>query len=514
MLRIRKVNDARTPANLSAVQAAQQIMREQFSGLAAEDVEKLPDQLDNPFRYQFISELLIAEDARGQVKGFALIMHDPDLSFSYLEIISTPQAARPGSGVGGALYDRVREECRDRGSKGLYFECLPDQPDKSPDPQVRKQNIARLRFYERYGARPISGIEYDRPISPGDTDMPYLVFDGLGERELPDAKTLRRIVRAILTRKYAELCPPEYVKAVLASIRPDGFALREPVHHQLAASATAQPLSTRPLIPLITSELHDIHHVRERGYVEAPVRINTILNALNQTGLFEQQKPKSFPARYLREVHDADLLRYLEQACNDAPLKRSVYPYVFPVRNEDRRPVDKSVLAGYYCIDTFTPINRNAWPAARAAVDCALTAAEQVVSGARAAYALVRPPGHHAERDTFGGFCYLSNGAIAANYLSHYGRVAMLDIDYHHGNGQQDIFYQRNDVLTVSIHGDPSFAYPYFTGFRNEAGSGDGAGYNINIPLPETLKPGEYLRALKLALKRIEQFRPAYLVVL
>jgi len=129
------------------------------------------------------------------------------------------------------------------------------------------------------------------------------------------------------------------------------------------------------------------------------------------------------------------------------------------------------------------------------------------------AYALVRPPGHHAERGFFGGFCYFNNAAIAAHYLSQFGKVAILDIDYHHGNGQQDIFYRRKDVLTLSIHGHPRFAYPYFSGFADEQGDGDGVGYNVNYPLPETIDAEDYLRALRRAVKRVRDFSPTYLVV-
>src|SRR3546814_16330171 len=107
----------------------------------------------------------------------------------------------------------------------------------------------------------------------------------------------------------------------------------------------------------------------------------------------------------------------------------------------------------------------------------------------------------------------LSNSAIAANFLSHYGRVAILDIDYHHGNGQQDIFYERDDVLTVSIHGAPAFAYPYFTGFRTESGRGKGAGYNVNIPMPERITPEQYRDALSMALPRIHRHDPPHLIV-
>jgi acetoin utilization deacetylase AcuC-like enzyme len=212
-------------------------------------------------------------------------------------------------------------------------------------------------------------------------------------------------------------------------------------------------------------------------------------------------------------VHDGDYVDYLKRACAQVPKGKSVYPYIFPIRNAQKMPKDLPLRAGYFCIDTFTPINANAWFAAREAVDCALTAADCVLYGAPFAYALVRPPGHHAERRSFGGFCYFNNAAIAAHYLSRFGKVAVLDIDYHHGNGTQDIFWRRADVLTVSIHGHPSFAYPYFSGFREEAGEGEGKGYNLNIPLPESLPPGGYFEALDKSLRRVVRHKPNFLVV-
>ena len=183
--------------------------------------------------------------------------------------------------------------------------------------------------------------------------------------------------------------------------------------------------------------------------MESPVRIGAIESELKKSHLIESVPVKEFPLKHILAVHDANLVNYLQKACANVPLGKSIYPYVFPIRNATRPPREMSVLSGYYCIDTFTPIHRNAFPAARRAVDCALTAAEMVLMGRRIAYALVRPPGHHAERKSFGGFCYFNNAAVAAHYLSVNGKVAILDIDYHHGNGQQDIFYDRSDVLTV-----------------------------------------------------------------
>ena len=143
----------------------------------------------------------------------------------------------------------------------------------------------------------------------------------------------------------------------------------------------------------------------------------------------------------------------------------------------------------------------------------ALTAATLIANGERFAYALCRPPGHHAERRIYGGFCFLNNSAIAANYLSRQGKVALLDIDYHHGNGGQDIFYDRDDVLTVSIHGHPSHAYPNFSGYSDERGEGAGLGFNHNFPTEPPVDDERYLALLDKALGVVRAFKPRYLVL-
>lgn len=509
MFRIRRIYDAVLPVDQDAIRQVQALLTSAIEGVPASDVASIPEMLRNPFRQRFPARLFIAEKPAGKLQGFALVLHEPELRFLYLDYI----ASTGSGGVGGALYQRVREEALALGVRGIFFESLPDDPALCHRPEKLKDNASRLRFYETFGARPVAGTEYSTPVGPGDDCPPLLVYDGLGSAEPLRRDFARKAVRAVLERKYGHLCPPEYVDRVVSSFRDDPVLLREPRYVKATPPPKQGAVRAPGPIRMVVNDLHDIHHIRERGYVESPVRVASILSQLDASGLCERIEPRTYPEKWIRAVHDPELVDYLRRACEEVPEGKSVYPYVFPIRNAPRPPRDLSLRAGYWCIDTFTPINRNAWPAARRAVDCTLTAADEVLGGQRFAYALVRPPGHHAERRVFGGFCYFSNAAIAANYLSAHGKVAILDVDYHHGNGQQYIFYERSDVLTVSIHGHPNFAYPYFSGFEDERGSGAGEGFNLNLPLPEGVDGPAYLKTLDRALAEIESFQPLFLVV-
>lgn len=517
MFRIRRVHDDVIRSDAETIGEVQAILQSQFSWLTQTTVADLSERLRNPVTAKFRSLLLVAEHGTTTV-GFALLMIASDLRFAYLDLISTAKT-QSGRGLGTLLYERVREEARLLGAEGLYFECLPDDPQAVSNPADLSANQARLRFYESFGARPIINTAYETPVNPDDTDLPHLVLDDLGTGILPSRQRARTIVRAILERKYASLCPPAYVDAVVTSFRDDPIQLR-PLRHRRRGK-TDEHVSIIPRLPpggrvaLVIAHGHIIHHVRERGYVEAPARIAAIERELDKLGEQIEKIPASkFPDKHLHAVHDREFLRYLKRVCESVPPDKSIYPFVFPIRNHTRPPADLENRVGYYCVDTFTPLHRNAWPAARSAVDCALTCARLIREhGRQLAYALVRPPGHHAERRSFGGFCYLATAATAAQYLSESGKVAVLDVDYHHGNGQQDIFYDRGDVLTISIHGHPRFAYPYFSGFEDERGVGAGEGKNVNIPLPEQTDGKAYVKALKKALVMVQKFEPKYLVL-
>ncbi|HEX5659505.1 MAG TPA: hypothetical protein VFX59_20055, partial [Polyangiales bacterium] len=503
MFRIRRIHDDVAPANQRALVRVQEMLREQFPLVNQSLIDELQLSLRDPLAHKLRTVVLVAESARG-LRGFATVMHAPDLEFCYLDFISAGPGEM-GRGIGGALYERARDECRVLGAKGLFFECLPDEPNDVSDRAILPQNSARLRFYERYGARPIANVQYNIPVNPGDTDLPYLVFDDLGIGRPLLRLEARKIVRAILERKYAWLCPPEYVDRVVRSFRDNPVKLRA---FRYQKRRTRKPAATvlheDERILLIASPQREASYPKDRGQVEAPAPTDAIRRELARLQIFQPSRPKTFPDACVLAVHDARYLSYLRRACSTLRAGEAFYPFVFPERTT-LPPADLAVRAGYYALDSLTPLARGTWHEARRAVDCALTGAQALLDGRTFAYALVRPPGHHAGRRRFAGSCYLNNAAIAAQFLSRLGKVALLDLDYHHGSGTQNVFWDRGDVLTVSIHAHPRAAYPYFSGFANEKGEGNGLGANLNFPLPERVEGELYARYLQKALLAIRR---------
>jgi acetoin utilization deacetylase AcuC-like enzyme len=261
------------------------------------------------------------------------------------------------------------------------------------------------------------------------------------------------------------------------------------------------------------------------GMFEVPDRAEAIRAALEADGGYELVGPTEHGVSPITAVHDPAMLGFLEELWRDwrdaGEEADEVFPDTFPLpayregMGSGREPRTPRARIGRWCFDTATPFVEGTYPAARAAVDVALTAADLVLGGAPAAYGLCRPPGHHAARAMFGGYCFFNNAAIAAEDLARRTGepVAILDVDYHHGNGTQQIFYERADVLYVSLHGDPDRAYPYFSGFVEETGAGAGEGATRNFPLPIRCPNEEYLEHLDRGLEAVAAFGGDVVVV-
>ena len=261
---------------------------------------------------------------------------------------------------------------------------------------------------------------------------------------------------------------------------------------------------------------------------EVPERLQHVLDELARRPVGSlEQPPNDLPLdAALRRVHSADYLDFLAHAWDDwvaldpANAKLDALPSVWPLASRhgfrtDVPPLNFAARLGQYAFDSGTPLTAGSWSAAREGAACALAAAQAVSSGERFAMALTRPPGHHAGPNYMGGYCFINNAAVAAQALRDSGleRVAVLDVDYHHGNGTQTCFYERSDVFTASIHGDPRTEYPFFLGHADETGFGAGEGANLNLPMPRGTAYPEWSDALEVALAAIGRFGAQALVV-
>jgi acetoin utilization deacetylase AcuC-like enzyme len=250
---------------------------------------------------------------------------------------------------------------------------------------------------------------------------------------------------------------------------------------------------------------------------EQPARADRLLVGAKAAGC-EIVRPRDYGQGPIAAVHTPEYLEFLEniferwQRIEGASAE--VVPNIHPLGRDGSYPASAVGQAGYHMADTSCPISAETWESARWSAWSAVAAAETVAAGAPAAYALCRPPGHHAFADVAGGFCYFNNSAIAAQLLRKTAaRVAILDVDLHHGNGTQGVFYARGDVLTVSIHADPVRFYPFFWGHADERGVGAGLGYNLNLPLPRQTGDEGFLEALDAGIARVRAFAPEGLVV-
>ena len=275
--------------------------------------------------------------------------------------------------------------------------------------------------------------------------------------------------------------------------------------------------------------LHHLHapvHEFFRGErvpcFEKPARADYVESRLTERG-HALLAPDQDSSAVLERIHAPRYLQFLQTAwaqwlaLDPANAQVQPFPSVWPVRTlrSDIEPDNFVARLGLYSMDNGTPLAAGSWQAAKAGADAAASAAARVAAGARAAFCCTRPPGHHAGPDFMGGYCLLNNAAVAAQWLRDQGaaRVAVLDVDYHHGNGTQSIFYDRADVLFVSIHGDPRTEYPFYLGHADETGTGAGQGCNLNLPLAAGSNVAAWFDALEVACARVQRHRPDALVV-
>ncbi len=276
----------------------------------------------------------------------------------------------------------------------------------------------------------------------------------------------------------------------------------------------------------IYSDDHHLHHGKAelvdgelKPSFECPERADIILDAVTRAHLGDVIGPDDFGLGPIQAVHNSGYVAFLQQAWDlwtAAGRTVDALPLNWAVRG--LRQIEPETIDGklsYFSFDAATPITAGTWKAARSAANVALTGADKLLQGEANAFALCRPPGHHAASDYFGGYCFLNNAAIAAQYLldQKAARVAILDVDYHHGNGTQSIFYERDDALFVSIHADPLQEYPFFLGHADEHGSGAGLGYTANFPLRWHSTATQWFEALDASLKLVADYKPDYLVV-
>jgi len=247
---------------------------------------------------------------------------------------------------------------------------------------------------------------------------------------------------------------------------------------------------------------------------DTPVRVERIKKALHGDHRFEFVTARPFPERLIARLHPYhDYIRHTGEMLQSE--EEEFYPDLFPGEGARLpRKVDAPLWGGIWCTDAVTPIKKKTYEVARASAETALTGAALIRSGQeKTVYALCRPSGHHAGPRVFGGYCYFNNAAVAAEFLLPEGKVAIVDIDYHHGNGTQEFFEETKSVFTASIHADPAGEYPYFWGYAGETGKGQGAGTNHNEPLPRGASLNQYIRAVERIGEKVGKFDPSYLII-
>ncbi|HWG92230.1 MAG TPA: GNAT family N-acetyltransferase, partial [Candidatus Thermoplasmatota archaeon] len=307
MLRFHTLRRIRGPADLRRLDKVAEFYRAEFPS-SPQFMEQLRAKLLRPLRVDYAATLITAESLRGEVQGFAFYDHFPDLNLSYLEYIVTAPGAR-GRGVGGGLYEAMRESLHYDGSDGLLFEVNPDDPTLPPE--IFAANKATLKFYEKYDARPLEGVRFDYPPFLHGEHGLLLLYDDLGTGKPLDRAKLRSFMLKLYAVKYNASPKDPNVERVLAAI-PQQVA-RRPRRYLKEQAVQPRPAPGQYVawVHAVVSDAHLRHEIPERDYLERPLRVGRLLDALRRLGFVAFRKPKSFPDKHILAVHDPGMVRYL-----------------------------------------------------------------------------------------------------------------------------------------------------------------------------------------------------------
>ncbi|MEQ8195267.1 MAG: GNAT family N-acetyltransferase, partial [Rhodospirillales bacterium] len=339
MIRFRRLFDLVTDADRRQLAEIQGIFRKAFP-FESEVADGLGRYLTEKIKRDFEPIILVAEDTRNRTLGFTVTFFFSEIKYAYLQYIAS-DPERSARGIGGALYEATREFLAGKGCRGMFLEVPPDEAEKLKDKNLLSVNRKRMRFYERYGALPVQGTLFDVvPNKANEGYLTMLLYDPLGRTRTLHRQEARRAVEQIYRAQYGLAPTGGYVRQIIESFRDDPVRLRSPRHAPLPPLAPEKGRWLRP-IKIVVTDGHHIHHLREKGYVERPVRVQAVLRGLENIP-FEQYSIRHFGEDHIRAVHDRHLVDYLAAVCARLGPNQLVYPEVFPIRRPEKRPDRKS----------------------------------------------------------------------------------------------------------------------------------------------------------------------------
>jgi acetoin utilization deacetylase AcuC-like enzyme/GNAT superfamily N-acetyltransferase len=467
---------------------------------------KIIHTLENKTEYDYEPILIVADDENQNVKAFTYCVYFPDVKYAYLDYIASLPEEK-SKGIGGALYEALREFLANKGAKGIFLEAYSYDTGSS---LKKEQNLRRAKFYEKFGAYPILNPVWAEVSNKYKWDITHLYFDGLGYEKPLTSKEVKKAVKRILVTLYDYRLSDDFIRKIVDSFKDNPVRFKKINKKNRKPHVKSFDSKIKPLKIFKSFEFKK-NHEKSKGYYEKPAKSKLILKGIPHNS-YETENIITLNVQEVLEVHDKNMVQSIENFCRKISSDRCLYIETFS-NLENRHESISDLNLSYYCKDAITPFTKDTYTDALLSASVSAKAAASLIEGNRFVYSLNHLPGHIAGKKSFGGYSYFNNGAIAASILAKIGKTVILDIDFHHFSGTQDIFYSRNDVLTISIHGNPKNHYPFFTGTEEETGEGDGKGFNFNFPLKAMCGENKYLDTLDRAIPLILCYKPLWLIV-